>query len=412
MIKLVVPQARQDDYWLTVGVAITDEINGYLKAFDHLKGLNIAKANPFLDLDFIIYRDVVAAVIKKVTKASTRRVTDFNPPYYLKELTIYLSDTRRLADIEFDKLIVFLKFLVDPKATELKDLIMCKPEDLLDKFHTLQKKFLPNSPFEKEIMGSLFNAKTNNRIVSEIKFFFRNPLLTDICPYCNLQAADYIQGEMGDVAEVHELDHFFDKTHHPTLSFSLFNLVPADTFCNKIYNKGGTTVTKQYHLNPYEGGYASAFSFKPIEAGDIIDRFEIIPHVKPGNPVFGQMYGPLGIIKDDENEGNLNLFKIRARYNGELSKKEAAKNLKKIKKHAASRRTVMSFLKRMGRNVSLDAHKRWYYETLPTSFEQTEFGKVARSKLYRDLHDHVFTIDKHRFNKDIRQLIEDNPLNN
>ncbi|WP_295801146.1 hypothetical protein [Mucilaginibacter sp.] len=407
MVKIIVHQDRQKEYWLNIGQALKDEINSYLKAFDHLKGLNIVDD----DTDFTVYKGAVVDLVNLAAK-TPKKTTDFNQPIYKKALDEYLKGKEQVAHNVLDNMATFLNVLLDKNGAELKNLLLCPPDGLLDKHNELNSSYTINTGLEKKIIGLIFNFKTCDRIVKPIKNFFRIPELVLTCPYCNLHKVNYVEGEEGGTGEVHELDHFFDKTVHPLLSYSLFNLVPSDTFCNKSYNKGQEKVTKTYHINPYEKGYVAALRFKPILAGDAIDQFELDVQIPRTDPLFDQMFGSLGVIKDDTRSGNLNMFKIRARYNDKLVKKDAAKYLKKIKNYAASRRRMVGFFKRMGKDISLNAHNAWYEDLLPTHFEQKYFHDAPCSKLYRDLHDYVFTNDKHWFNKDVRKLIDDQPLEN
>ncbi len=406
MIKVEVPQQRIDEYWLQVGKAMTEEIGRYLKALDHLKGLNIDED----DDDFTLCKGMAVDIINLVADPK-KELNEFAKGKYTIAIKKYLTDAKKIPDSVIDNMIKFLTFFTDNNGTELKGLLLCPPDGLLAKHSSLTTTYNISTGLEKKIFDMIFNFKECTRIVVPIKTFFRQkPELMLVCPYCNLHKVNYVAGEEGQTGEVHELDHFFEKKNHPVLSYTLFNLVPSDTYCNASYNKGQHTVTEKYHINPYKGGYVAALRIKPIEIGNVIQRFDLDVRVTRADDLYWQMFGDMGIIKDSSKSGNLNIFKIRARYNDDTVIRDGQRYYKMITDYARSRRRMIGFFARMGKDISAEAHKAWYEKIIPANFDQVHFHDYVNSKLYRDLHDYVFIRDRHWFNKDVKKLIDDYPL--
>lgn len=407
MIKIEVSGERRQKYLDTVGEEVLKELDGLRTAIDHLTGV----AHPYAYGDnFPIYK---AAANTMVNMVVTPAVDDkkFNQEDYEDTIRDYRATGIFMPQSVIDNITGLLDYLTLNKAKNLNELLLCPPEELKDRHEHLVKTYKLDGVSERKIAGLAFSYKNCKKVNEAVKAFYRTKgkELTLICPYCNLHKANFIAGDQGGTGEVHELDHFFEKTGHWLLCYSLYNLVPSDGHCNGAINKGDVPFEKEYHLNPYENGFGRLLRFKPIGNGKKIDRFEVEVEGRPTDLMYDRMLGKTGTFNDKSKSGNLNVFKIKARYNDPILLRDAAKMAKKISSYAAGRRNILSVIRRMGKKVTLQAHKEWYEDTLLTFFEEKEFNNAINSKLYRDLHDHIFLAAKPRFNGDVIKLVKDHP---
>jgi hypothetical protein len=404
MIPIKVSNNQQQRYVTLVGNAILAELDGLRIAVDHLMGNNVIAHGH----NFTKYKRIATAMVNMVVKPAFD-TNKFNQPNYVNTIQEYRAGTQQIPQNVLDNIILFVNYFTGNNGKNLNSLLLCPSNDLKDTCEKLETQLNVRSNLEKKIAELIFDYGNCEDVVLAMKNFFRSEKLVLVCPYCNLHKANYISGEQGGTAEVHELDHYFEKAGHRILSYSLFNLVPSDGHCNASYNKGSHIFTKKYHLNPHEGGYCGSLRFKAVGDGTNVSRLEPEIVVKPGDPLFDKMLGLTGKFDDSSKSGNLNVFKIRARYNDLMILRDVAKIAKKVSEQASRRRHIISFITRMGKNVNSKVYKDWYESNLMTFFEQDRFSEAVFSKLYRDVHDHIFLTDKHFFNRDIRKLINDNP---
>lgn len=164
-----------------------------------------------------------------------------------------------------------------------------------------------SSELMKDLMKSLyedFTQKLDANGISNAHFFFRE-LNIRTCPYCNRHYT-FTLDEKVKVAP--EFDHFYDKSKHPLLAVSFYNLVPSCHTCN--HAKG----TKRAIINPYFSGFRRKFEIQDNQ-GKRMPLDEIISQKKGGKVGFSKLGDSDADKKrfDDEQE-NVNTFGLQGLY--------------------------------------------------------------------------------------------------
>lgn len=93
------------------------------------------------------------------------------------------------------------------------------------------------------------------------------------CPYCNYEAITVItrataKKTNGKEKAYVEADHFFQKSKHPFLALSFFNLIPSCHNCNAM-DKGAIDFSLTTHVNPYVESLDDIYRFK-IDVKEIL----------------------------------------------------------------------------------------------------------------------------------------------
>lgn len=165
-----------------------------------------------------------------------------------------------------------------------KKIIVGKPKELEEIVSMLKRHFphyysglMENSKNRSseikllaEELESVFNYKhfSEYRKVKWNAYQYINLLKIESCPYCD---RNYITVHVGyyeseDENKVFEpktrphLDHFLDKSKHPYLAISLYNLIPCCYVCNSSF-KGSKLFTTQTHLHPFVEGFDNYVKF-------------------------------------------------------------------------------------------------------------------------------------------------------
>lgn len=76
-----------------------------------------------------------------------------------------------------------------------------------------------------------------------------NLIGTRTCYYCNRQSVIAVVNKNGDKIATPQLDHFFDKSNHPLLALSFYNLIPCCGNCN--LKKSDGNYSYESHIHPY-----------------------------------------------------------------------------------------------------------------------------------------------------------------
>ena len=72
---------------------------------------------------------------------------------------------------------------------------------------------------------------------------------TRTCYYCNRQSVIAVVNKEGNKIATPQLDHFFDKSSHPLLALSFYNLIPCCGNCN--LKKSDGQYSPESHIHPY-----------------------------------------------------------------------------------------------------------------------------------------------------------------
>ena len=402
MIQIILKDKTliEDDFLQDVGKEIYSRLSCLRISLDHIRDINLSTEEP----NFTGYKSTTEDLINLVIKPSLPN-SDFNKEVYVPAVRKYLAQSNRISDAAIDIAVKFVDDMLLAKGKQLDELLLCPPDQLWDMNEKLVAKYKIASGMAHKIIKLAFDYPGCEKITAAIKSFFYSQNIVATCPYCNIGDTTYVSTKENDPAAIHELDHFFGKANHPLLCYSFYNLIPADGNCNGQVNKGSIKFDRDYYLNPHSGGFGSALRFQPIIVGTEIDEIKLHISGGPGDRLFNQMVGNLGKIDQTSNKGNINVFKLEAKYNKLQLRITASKVAQAINKRAAGRRSIISFLKRLGKNNTLNAHKQWYEDEIRTAFDEKRFNDIPLSKLYRDIHDDVFEKDAHPFNKDIRNII-------
>lgn len=160
------------------------------------------------------------------------------------------------------------------------------------------------SEYMKTFMIGLYKAFTQdkNDDISNAHYFFRE-LNIRTCPYCNRHYTFTLSKKNTKVSP--EYDHFYDKSSHPLLAVSFYNLVPSCHTCNHV--KGTKASAK---INPFFSGFKSKFSLLD-EKGDklIVDYDKVAMKERKNN------YGKLTFSElSEEERGNVETFGLQGLY--------------------------------------------------------------------------------------------------
>lgn len=395
----------EEDYFNKIGEAVLVRLSCLRKSIGHLLGETIID----LKILFDEYSTVTWKIVNCIDKDKIEG-KQFNIGSYITTVENYISNDNSLDKINLEGLRDFLDEIITPGSLTLKSLLLCSPDNLLKFNNELLNKFGIQGENNRSILKLAFDYTLYTEISVNIKGFFREKNIVKYCPYCNLIEVSYTPTLEGNAASVHQLDHFFDKASFPLLSYSLFNLVPADSTCNGPLNKGQISFNNEFYLNPYIDGFEKSMTFIPeLNAIDIkIERIELSILAPVSSARHKQLIGERAIIEEDNrkgNIGNLNVFKLTSRYNNAGIKEEASKAYRKIHYTIKGRKSNAIFLNGMELQDSFDNYKAWYEEELRVSFEAKDFSNCRYSKLFRDIHDFILLNDVNEINQSVRDYI-------
>lgn len=132
------------------------------------------------------------------------------------------------------------------------DDIVLAPKDELEKktkegYRNEETKNILSDIFEKLYNG--FTKIIANEVLERLKI--------RTCPYCNRNYTFTVKSSCSTEVRAFttrpEFDHFYNKSQHPLLALSFYNLVPSCSICN--HGKA----TENIGINPYFEGFQSKF---------------------------------------------------------------------------------------------------------------------------------------------------------
>lgn len=241
-------------------------------------------------------------------------------------------------------------------------------------YFTSIKDFIENI-FDYKKFGDKKNKIYNAYNLSEL-------LDVNVCVYCNRQYTFTIRNQEDDITRP-TFDHFYDKSTHPILALSFYNLIPSCSICNS-YLKPKDTFTYDTHLHPYdhEFGEYVKFSYKFYQIENEIynkNNFEIY---RINNYQFnGDMY--------IRAENSINDFKIIDIYQGhtdivgEIFGK-CDRNSKFYEEDLINRHRALGTTK-----------KEFYQFYFGNYYEYKDLDKRVLSKLTRDIVDEFGIFDNY-----------------
>lgn len=367
------------------------------QALSHLNGVAVN----FSTGDFVSFK----AVTKHIINSVGDNFTILNGrPGYTTSIANYLASANSLGNINIAGLIQLCNALLANNEQQLRNLLTEDANNLLVLNETILNNHVVNTLENIAIIKLAFDYQNFGEISEPIKTYFRANNFTKFCSYCNIEPVIHQVNLAGKVVRSYELDHFYDKARYPLLSYSLFNLVPSDHTCN-VTNKGVTQFTDDYHLNPHHMGYSHRIGFVPIGLTTTykVNKIEVRIVEVAGTAMYRKINGNNQPNEELGDLGNLNVFKIRSKYENETHRASLVLNtVHKENKHFKHLKKYFNALNTLDRQAN---YIKWYEEELNVRFNSTDFNNNAFSKFCRDIHDHYFNMNKTRWNKYIVDLI-------
>ncbi|WP_428740881.1 HNH endonuclease [Tenacibaculum sp.] len=180
----------------------------------------------------------------------------------------------------------FLNYLKEDGCSKLKELVISRPQRLLD-LKTEILTIVNQDDFSETVGGKIKQTVFGNLLITNLfnyKAFrqsqFCYQLLIDAnlekttCPYCNENPIKVVNiSEEEDEEEINkaylDLDHFYPKSQHPYFALSYYNLVPSCHTCNSS-EKGDKEFCIETHQHPFYESFNDNYKFK-ISPKAVID---------------------------------------------------------------------------------------------------------------------------------------------
>ncbi|WP_167596474.1 hypothetical protein [Leeuwenhoekiella sp. ZYFB001] len=390
-IKLENPKQVEKEYFEKISSKLIKRITCVKKAIDHLNGfpVNIGVG----EIDFI--KNATISIIKEIDPDNEIRVgkkystRDFNADVYTTSLNTYIQSNNNLNNAQLTRISNLFNKLLLNDSVKLKRLLKCNASQLKNTSNEFTLGLtLPDDLFYIKLA---FNYKQHSEIANLVREFFREKNFIEYCPYCNLDKIKYIADSKENAAASHDLDHFFDKARFPLLCYSIYNLVPSDTTCNQT-NKGTIEFTNDYHLNPYLDGFNKSLIFTSVLSGVRNPRYKVVlkSEVNQTSPEYKRIFGKYS-HPDDKSFGNVNAFKLKARYEDETH--QALFIASKLDLHDKGYLySITKYFKLLAKGKLSDSYMKYYEYTFATPFDEVNFQNFKYAKFNRDLHDQYFDL--------------------
>lgn len=184
--------------------------------------------------------------IKLLGKHSSGNPNGYKCPY--NKCKVCERNFKKLRDIDSN----FVNFIL-PK---LKSIITSKPDQLIKLEENYTREWIENDQNRtcdfKKYCSEIFNIQGYNRwfIKDSINYNLAEWLNQDTCTYCNRQYIFVVRKKNGMKGINCQFDHWFDKSTHPMLSLSFYNLIPSCSLCNTSV-KSTKSFCINTHLHPY-----------------------------------------------------------------------------------------------------------------------------------------------------------------
>ncbi|NML56763.1 hypothetical protein [Chryseobacterium cheonjiense] len=401
MIKIQLPKIDnfKTEYYNLIQPLVLERLRLLKISLSHLNDPDTVDDDDIGEVKTIT-KNIVDTMVKPKTPKSS-----FNKAVYKQKIRTYQTDAKEVIDVDFSKLIELTDYILDIGNDSLKTLIIGEP-NLIKGFHDdLFASFDITERVSKDVM---YEAFSYNFLGDEVKDFFYKKDISDYCSYCNISKAKHTNNPLtGKVVDQYHLDHFFSQVDHPMLAVSLFNLVPSDYVCNSA-NKGKLLFSDIFHLNPYISGFSRDLVFEPIfDEKEEIVALDLKIKCPRDSERWKQFIGDQDLRDLAPEHGNVNVFQLFGKYNDENILWQVNKLYKTYKRAARNDRSLHELLEMLedGQDDRYENIKNWYEDAVRTRFHENEFGKLAFSKLNRDLLDHAFAIYSEKLGEEIVELL-------
>jgi hypothetical protein len=399
MIKIQIDNIvqRKQDYTDAITALVASRVLILQQSLSHLNGAVI----DFTTGDFASFKAITRKIVKIVGDESP--INDAQTGY-TTSINNYLATANSLGNINIAGLLDLCHDLLTNNNQQISDLLVCAADNLVPFSTGILNHHLINTPADRKVVKLAFDYQTYAEIATPIKDFFRANNFSSFCSYCNINRVIHQTTNANAVVESFELDHFYDKSRYPLLSYSLFNLVPSDHTCN-VTNKGSIEFSDEYHMNPHHRGYNDEISFVPIGLSTAyeVTSIGVVISEPSGTPIHKKINGN-NLVNDDIGEqGNLNVFKIRSKFLDKTHR--ASKMLTTLHKENKHSKHIKKFIKALtGLDIKAN-YKNWYESEWDVPFNAANFNDKAFSKFHRDIHDYYFEKNKNKLNSYIIELI-------
>lgn len=142
--------------------------------------------------------------------------------------------------------------LVIDLIRDFDDIIIAKPSELRD---YIQQYGEVSEKFSKKLVDFI---RYKNMRGSKIAIWLFDELNLKACPYCNTQFVISVD-KKGKL--LCQFDHIYPKTKYPYLALSIYNLLPACSYCNLYKAKGDPYNSNSFH-HPFEKSLSDIIKFR------------------------------------------------------------------------------------------------------------------------------------------------------
>jgi hypothetical protein len=171
----------------------------------------------------------------------------------------------------------FLEFLSQDDYSNLKKLIISRPEELVvlkseimdtliqsDLFYEYQGRF-KQTAFGNLLIEELFNYKNFRGSSFCRELMLKAGFENATCPYCNdnsVKITDISEADEDTILRAYfDLDHFFSKSQNPFFAISFYNLIPSCHDCNSL-EKSDLIFDLETHIHPYHRSFNENYIFE------------------------------------------------------------------------------------------------------------------------------------------------------
>ena len=139
------------------------------------------------------------------------------------------------------------------KNKVLKQLLLSPPEILYGYNDRLEKKFEREGLWTEENKGKLLKVFNYDGVLSHNKtnsYELTKHIGKNSCTYCNRIYTQTVVEDDSRIARP-DIDHWLNKSDHPLLSLSIYNMIPSCQICNRTIKQ---KVEFEYgkHVHPYD----------------------------------------------------------------------------------------------------------------------------------------------------------------
>lgn len=147
------------------------------------------------------------------------------------------------------------KNLFDYFKKNIDDIVLCKPEDLVNEEKYDFKRICGNKSSKAFSIFRDYMVGQYEKFIDKNGYWLSKKLNVNICPYCNRQYINTIEKGENQKGVRPQFDHFLPKSEYPYFALSFYNLIPSCSICNS------TKKENLIKINPYEKGFGTDCKF-------------------------------------------------------------------------------------------------------------------------------------------------------